>query len=393
MTLRIGVDATCWANRRGYGRFTRELLPRLVAADPGHSFVFFLDDRSAEEFDLAAGNLRTVRVRQSVAPTTAAAADSNRGLGDMFRLTRAVRRERPDVFFSPSVYTYFPLWPGQRSVVTIHDAIAERFPDLTLPSPRDRFFWNAKVGLALRQSRLVLTVSHYAAREIVTHLGVQPSRIRVAEEAPAESYRIEVRPEEIVSASRAVGIPDAEPWFVYVGGLNPHKHVDRLLRAHAAVVTAREQPVHLVLVGPGRNDPFHGAHDGIADTIAACGTERLVHLPGYLPDDALRPLLAGAVASALISASEGFGLPAVEAASTGTPVIATVESPLPELLDGGGIFVAPGDVEATVSAMTALLEDPRRRDALGAVARERARALTWERTARAALDAIEEAAA
>ncbi|MBK8005221.1 MAG: hypothetical protein IPK12_15160 [Gemmatimonadetes bacterium] len=161
--MRIGVDATCWANGRGYGRFTRSLLAEMAALSPDDEFICFLDPVAAQGFDLAGPNVRPVIVPMGVAPTAAAAADGYRAPLDMLRLTRAVWRERPDVFFSPSVYTYFPLPPGQRAVVTVHDAIAERFPELTLPSPRARLFWRLKVGLALRQARLVLTVSDFAA--------------------------------------------------------------------------------------------------------------------------------------------------------------------------------------------------------------------------------------
>ncbi|NIR79203.1 MAG: glycosyltransferase family 4 protein, partial [Gemmatimonadetes bacterium] len=82
-----------------------------------------------------------------------------------------------------------------------------------------------------------------------------------------------------------------------------------------------------------------------------------VHWAGYLPDDELRSLLSGSTALVLISESEGFGLPAVEAAACGCPVIATVESPLPHLLRGGGWFVGAGDVESTRSAMQEALTD------------------------------------
>ena len=75
------------------------------------------------------------------------------------------------MFFSPSVYTYFPLPPGLRAVVCVHDCIAERFPELTLPSRRARLFWSAKVKLALWQARLVLTVSPYSARDLERVLG------------------------------------------------------------------------------------------------------------------------------------------------------------------------------------------------------------------------------
>ncbi len=176
--MRIGIDASCWANGRGYGRFTRELCRAMVAAAPEREFVFFADAAAAERFDITAANVRLWRVDSRESPTTAAAADSYRSPIDMLRFTRAVRRARVDVFYSPSVYTYFPLPPGLPAVVTIHDAIAERYPELTLPTRRARLFWWMKVRLAIAQARLVLTVSDFAAREIVERLGVR--RIRCA---------------------------------------------------------------------------------------------------------------------------------------------------------------------------------------------------------------------
>ena len=116
--MKIGIDATCWANGRGYGRYTRHLLPAMVELGPEHEFVCFLDQKAAETFDLTGRNVRPVVVSQSQSPTEAAAADGNRSPADMLRLTRAVWREGLDVFFSPSVYTYFPLPPFLRAVVT-----------------------------------------------------------------------------------------------------------------------------------------------------------------------------------------------------------------------------------------------------------------------------------
>ena len=392
--MRIGVDATCWANGRGYGRYTRHLLPALASLAPQHEFVCFLDRLAAQSFDLTSPNVRQVVVSQSRSPTQAASAEGNRSPSDMLRLTHAVWRERLDVFFSPSVYTYFPLPPFLRAVVTVHDAIAERFPELTLPSRRARMMWNLKVGLAVRQARLVLTVSDFAAQDLARFLKIPPRRIRVAVEAPAPVFqpsRDEARLTEITSR---LGIPPDARWFIYVGGFNPHKHVDAIILAHAeAVRDLKENAPYLLLVGTVDADVFHGGQDQIRRTIEEAGTGRLVKWTGFVPDEDLRYLHSRALALVMASACEGFGLPAVEAAACGAPVIATTESPLPQLLAGGGIFVAPGDSRAMSAAMRLLMTDEAARVAMGTKALQQVGSLHWRRTAEAALQVLEEAVA
>ncbi|MFN0178739.1 MAG: glycosyltransferase family 4 protein [Gemmatimonadales bacterium] len=391
--MRIGVDATSWANGRGYGRFTRQIIPAMAELAPDDEFVCFLDRKAASRFDLELPNVTRVTVALGQSPTDAAAADGHRSPADMLRLTAAVWARELDVFFSPTVYTYFPLPPGLRAVVTVHDAIAERFPELTLPSPRARLFWRCKVGLALAQAQLVLTVSEFAATDLVEVLGVTRSRLRIALEAPAAVFRPSASNGEATEAAAGVGVPVGHPWFVYVGGFNPHKHLDVVVRAFAEVARGRAPAPHLVLVGATDGDVFFSSQRRIRTQIAELGLEALVHWPGFVPDETLRHLHSGTVALLLPSACEGFGLPAVEAAACGAAVVATTASPLPGLLEGGGFFVAPGDAAALALAMTRLLDEPETRRAMGNRGRERAGALSWGRGARSALDAIYEAAA
>ena len=81
--LRIGVDASCWANGRGYGRFTQELLRAMVEMAPEHTFVCFVDSAVERMWDLVSPNVSLVRVPQSAMPTDAASAVGNRGPADI----------------------------------------------------------------------------------------------------------------------------------------------------------------------------------------------------------------------------------------------------------------------------------------------------------------------
>lgn len=389
--MRIGVDSTSWFNERGYGRFTRELLRALVRVAPEHEFVCFVDERDVPRFDLAGPNVQAFGVKTRERPAEAASADSYRSVSDMFCMTRAVRGADLQLLFYPTVYSYFPSPRGLPTVVAIHDTIAERFPKLTLPSARARMFWRMKVKLALWQADLVLTISDFSAREIEAVLGYPRSRIRVTHEAPAPTYG-PASEEEVTAAKRRLGLGPGDRYFVYVGGFNPHKNVELLVRAHARVVREVENPPRLLLVGTLSRDVFHSGVESIRAEIDQAGSGDHVIWMGFVPDTELRLLHAGSLAVVLPSMCEGFGLPAAEAAACGAPVVATRQSPLPDLFDGGGVFFESGDEPALHAALSELSTDEAKRRTLAARALECARALTWDSAAQRALSALVEVA-
>lgn len=121
----IGVDATCWANKRGFGRFTRDLLESVLQIDRTNEYLFFLDRETAESEQLPA-SAKTIVVDTRVSPVKAAAANGSRSVADLWAMSRSVSKQKMDVFFFPAVYSYFPVFNSAKIIVTIHDVIADQ---------------------------------------------------------------------------------------------------------------------------------------------------------------------------------------------------------------------------------------------------------------------------
>jgi glycosyltransferase involved in cell wall biosynthesis len=386
--MRVGVDATCWTNRRGYGRFARALLTATLALDRANEYVFFVDDESPE-FPLPAG-VTAVRVAASVPTVKAAAANGRRSLKDMWVVSRAISREALDLVFFPSVYSYLPLTTSAPQLVTIHDVIPELFPELVFPSLSSKLFWGAKVRYARARARLILTVSEYSRDQLAEKLKISPDRIRVVPEAGDPAFRTLAEVDRSRVTAR-LKLPAHARLLAYVGGFSPHKNLPMLVDIFAGM--SRDEHfsgLYLLLVGDFEGDVFFSCYPQLVTQVREAGVQDRVIFTGYMGDADLLNVLNVAEALVLPSFSEGFGLPAVEAAACGTPSVVTTESPLPELLGKGAIGVAPKDRAGWENALRAVLSDRDRRDAMGVAAREAASRLSWLNSARHLLAIFEE---
>ena len=102
--MRIGVDACCWGNKRGFGRFTRELLWALTAIDKSNDYLFFVDSKT-DDLDDIPTNVRTIVVDTEHSQVKTAAADGRRSLRDVWAMSRGVLNHRIDTFVFPAVYS------------------------------------------------------------------------------------------------------------------------------------------------------------------------------------------------------------------------------------------------------------------------------------------------
>lgn len=392
--MRVGIDASCWANRRGYGRYSRELLRALFALDRGNEYVLFLDEPTAERsVDLPS----SPRIKQVVVKTTQAAADGaaasgHRAWRDVWAMSRAVSRQARmlDVFFFPSVYTFYPIRTPAKVVVTIHDTIAERNPRLIFPTWRSRLFWTAKVRWSLWQADLVATVSEAARAAVLQVFRLAPSRVRVIPDAVSPVFRKLPGNRKIPDALARFGVSEDEPYLLYVGGISPHKNLSTLVEAFAAARAETSRAVKLVLVGDIERDVFYSSYTAVRDQVERLALSGAVIFTGFLPDAELVAVYNAATALVLPSFDEGFGLPAVEAMACGTPVIASRIPVLQEVVSDAGLFFDPTSPAELRSQLSAMLDNVALRRALGGRGVRRAQGFTWRRSAEAALAVFQE---
>ncbi|MCI0396179.1 MAG: glycosyltransferase family 4 protein [Chloroflexi bacterium] len=374
----VGIDATCWSNPRGYGRYARGLLSALLATRLSHDYVFFVDQHTQATWPLPAG-AQVVTVATSEAPTIAASANGRRSARDILAMSRAVARLPLDVLFYPTVYTYFPVVTRAKIVLGIHDVIAEEYPHLIFPNYRQRFLWRAKSWMAHHQADYIVAVSEHAREGIIRRFGWNPDRVWVVGEAPDPIFRPITDQAALRPALARQGLAPEARFIICLGGLNPHKNLGILFEALAELhrQTAYAD-LQLILVGPAEEDSFTPGVAQARQMVAGLGLEGIVRFTGYLPDEEVACLLSAARLLVMPSVNEGFGLGAVEAAACGTPVVATRNSPLPRLLTGGGLFIDPRRPGELRIAVAELLEDEHRWQEMSRVALEQARKLTWE---------------
>jgi glycosyltransferase involved in cell wall biosynthesis len=384
--MRIAIDGSCWSNRRGFGRFTRCLVSEMRRRDHRNDYVLVIDEQSVSRSRFPDG-IEIATVRLGEPPSEAARADGHRTLRDMWRMSRGTRATRSDVVFFPASYSYFPV-PGSPVVVTMHDATGELLPDLIVPDRLSRWRWKAKQFAATRQARRIITVSEASRRTVIEALGVPAERLQVIREAPDPAFR-PVSPGEREPLLQRFGIGPRDRYLLYVGGISPHKNLETLVTAFG-LLGPEFGDVRLLLVGELENDPFLSAVDSVRQAIAASPRSERIALTGYVSDAELAALYSGAVATALLSLGEGFGLTAAESAACGTPVVCTPDPALVELLGDAGRYVAADDPARIGRSFRQLLSDPASRDRAASRCLALARGWSWSAAADRTVEVLEE---
>lgn len=377
--MKIAIDAACWNNRRGFGRFTRELIAAMVEIGDGHELTLIADSETADNAAFPPG-VEVCAVRVAKPPLEAASAHSSRSISDLLRFRLALKNLTPDVVFFPAVYSYFPVPANIPALVAFHDVIAETHPQHIFPNSRARWFWNRKIKAALHRSRRIVTVSENAKQRIAQTFHRDLNGITVVGEGIDARFRPHSHQERL-QVLKHLGLPADQPVLLYVGGISPHKNLSTLLYGLRLLADRGDANWKMVFVGEVEHDSFYSAHEEVQRVIQVCGLSNKVVFTGYVPDETLAALYSAARLLILPSLDEGFGLPAAEAMACGTPVAASNAGALPEVVGEAGLFFDPLDTTAMAGALSRLLKDDALHSRCSATGIERSQQHRWRNVA------------
>ena len=359
--MRIAIDLRK-LHDHGIGTYIRNVVRHLARIDSDTEYVLLC---RAQDCGLAAElgeNFRAVRA--SAAPYS---------VREQFQVPLELRRQHVDLFHAPH-YTLPTLAPC-RSVVTIHDCIHLMFPQY-LPNRLAYVYARSMLWTTSRRANRILTVSEASKRDIVRLLGVPSGRVVTIPNGIDERFSTPPCEEEVSRVRERYQL-DA-PFVLYAGNIKPHKNLERIIDAFYRVrQDGLDEDLRLLLIGGDISK-----YATLRRAVHRYQLHKHVRFLGFVPDQTLAVLYRLAHVFVFPSLYEGFGLPPLEAMASGTPVVTSNVSSLPEVVGDAAVLVDPYDPAAIADAIRRVLTEPELRADLRRRGLERAREYSWERSVR-----------
>ena len=366
----IGISGYVGNRLTGIGRVLINILSELAKQYPEDKYVLFRNFDFKEYDNLTQyQNIEIVDV-----PYTKESGLKNI-LWHQWLFQKLLKKYKCDIAYIPN-FTLL-LWKTIPTIVTIHDLIEYNVPD---KFSKARMFYRKQVcdPLMAKKSNHILTVSKSSYKDIISYLGVKPSKLTLTLNATDRNVFKKYSKEKIIPAIKKYNL-EYKKYLLYVGTIDfPGKNIKTIIEAFFNLRSKNElNGIKLVIIGKnGFNSKV------IYDFVNASPFKDEVIFTGYLNDDDLPKYYAGATIMLYLSLFEGFGLPVLEAMSCATPVICSNTSCFPEIVEELDVKVPPTDVNAVEEKILKILSNTIYYEILSQRCYEKSLKYSWTESAR-----------
>src|SRR5688572_3309644 len=338
--MRIAVNTRHLLRDRleGVGTVTHEVMKRIVRDHPDDHYDYFFDRKIQPEF-IHGPNV----TGHSCFPPTRLPFLLRYWLNHP--VAKNIKRLKDDVFFSPDGFV--PLELKTPKVTMIHDVAFLRNPLHLIP--RQRQFYDRWMPVFIQQADHIITVSHFSKMELIAGYRIPEQKISVVYNGVAPTY-------QPLSAEKQTEVREkyfgGRPFLLYLGSIHPRKNILTLIRAFEKFKSQNKSDYYLVIAGR----PSWYTRE-IFQSVRNSPWQDDIQLTGFVEADTARSLIASADALIYPSRYEGFGLPVIEAMASGTPVICSNVSSLPEVAGDAALFFNPAKEDELVSHLQTITTD------------------------------------
>jgi glycosyltransferase involved in cell wall biosynthesis len=347
-------------------------MKRLVVQHPQHHFHFLFDRPYAPEF-VCNPNIYPVVLKPAARHPLLW-----RWWFDV-SVPLHLKKIKADVFVSADGFCSLATRVPQLMVV--HDLGFLHYPEWYKKG--HAFFYKMYMPRFIKKAKVIATVSHFSKADIENHYSLKGKKIDVLPNA-ARSIFVPLSLEEKVAVKERH--TEGREYFIYTGAIHPRKNLLNLLKAFSLFKKRQRSNWKLVLAGrmAWKNDAFLGL-------LKTFKYRHDVVLTGYVPEEQLTHLMGAAYALVYPSLFEGFGLPVLEAAQSGVPVLTSANSAMQEIAGEGALYFDPSDPSSMADALMRIYKDEHLRSQLIPKGKERTKNFNWDDTASKMWQCIEEA--
>lgn len=356
----------------GYGNFVNECFCRLARYHPEHTFIFIFDRPFDPGFVCSQNIIPVVLSPEARHPLLW-------WIWFNIRIPAVLKKYKTDVFVSADGFC--SLLTAVPQCIVIHDLAFLHYPQFITRS--HLLFYKKFTPAFLNKAKAVATVSAFTKADIIKNYKIDGGKIDVVYNGVREAFKpVDFDEREAIKAKYSGG----NEYFLCTSSIHPRKNLVNLLKAFSVFKKKQKSKMRLILAGrmAWNNEAF-------SDLLKTYKYKDEVILAGYLSNEALEEVTAGAYAMIYPSLFEGFGVPMIEAMQSEVPVLTGNVSALPEIAGDAALYFDPSDHNDIALKIMLIYKDEQLRGELVLKGKRQSANYSWDNTASLLWDCITKA--